>query len=210
MARGAKANRMTGLAAALAAVLMVGASFAAVPLYRIFCQVTGFGGTTQVASRDLAARVAVDSRVITVSLVGNVNSRLPWSFVPVKRKVSLRLGENALVYYRATNLGDRPVTGVATFNVTPHKAGPYFAKVECFCFTEQTLAPGESVDMPVSFFVDPELAKDRKLDDVTDIALSYTFFQAPGADGDDLALRRAALGRGAPTAPTTRSLKGKD
>ncbi len=159
-------------------VFMVGASFAAVPLYRIFCQVTGFGGTTQVANKDAAAVVAKGKRMITVSLIGNVNAKLPWSFTPLRSKVSLRLGEHALVHYRATNASEDTVTGVATFNVTPHKAGPYFAKVECFCFTEQTLKPGESVDMPVTFYVDPDLAKDRKLADVTDIALSYTFFRA--------------------------------
>ena len=174
----ARANRMTALAAALAVAAMVGASFAAVPLYRIFCQVTGFGGTTQVAARD-AAVLAKGTRLITVSMLGNVNSSLPWSFAPVKPKITLRVGENALVTYRATNFSDQTVTGIATFNVTPHKAGPYFVKVECFCFSRQTLKPGESVDMPVSFFVDPRLTKDRKLDDVTDIALSYTFFRAP-------------------------------
>jgi cytochrome c oxidase assembly protein subunit 11 len=121
-------------------------------------------------------------------MLGNVNTSLPWSFEPVKPKITLRVGENALVYYRATNLSHETITGVATFNVTPHKAGPYFVKVECFCFSRQTLKPGESVDMPVSFFVDPELAKDRKLADVTDIALSYTFFRAPESDeGQDLA-----------------------
>ena len=182
----ARANRMTALAAALAVAAMVGASFAAVPLYRIFCQVTGFGGTTQVAGQVAAQAAARDAavlakgtRLITVSMLGNVNNSLPWSFAPVKPKITLRVGENALVTYRAANFSDQTVTAIATFNVTPHKAGPYFVKVECFCFSRQTLKPGESVDMPVSFFVDPRLTKDRKLDDVTDIALSYTFFRAP-------------------------------
>jgi len=187
-----RANRMTATVAALAVVAMVGASFAAVPLYRIFCQVTGFGGTPRVAGQaeaQVAARDgATGARIITVSMLGNVNTSLPWSFAPVEPKITLRVGENALVYYRATNLSHETVTGVATFNVTPHKAGPYFVKVECFCFSRQTLKPGESVDMPVSFFVDPELAKDRKLAEVTDIALSYTFFRAPEPDeGQDLA-----------------------
>ncbi len=188
-----RANRMTALAATLAVAAMVGASFAAVPLYRIFCQVTGFGGTTQVATQVAgqvagqaaagdAAAGAKGGRSITVSMLGNVNNSLPWSFVPRKPKITLRVGENALVTYRATNHGERTVTGVATFNVTPHKAGPYFVKVECFCFSRQTLKPGESVDMAVSFFIDPRLARDRKLDGVTDIALSYTFFRAPEAD----------------------------
>ncbi len=164
----AKTNRLIAGSAAAVVVLMVGASFAAVPLYRLFCQVTGFGGTTQVVDKDAARLVAKGKRVITVSLIGNVNANLPWSFTPLRSKVSLRLGEHALVHYRATNVSEDTVTGVATFNVTPHKAGPYFAKVECFCFTEQTLKPGESVDMPVTFYVDPDLAKDRKLADVTD------------------------------------------
>ena len=190
-----RANRMTAMVAALAVVTMVGASFAAVPLYRIFCQVTGFGGTPRVADQakaQIAARDgATGARIITVSMLGNVNTSLPWSFAPVKPKITLRVGENALVYYRATNLSQETVTGVATFNVTPHKAGPYFVKVECFCFSRQTLKPGETVDMPVSFFVDPELAKDRKLADVTDIALSYTFFRA-----SKLAENRGRSGRG--------------
>ena len=187
-----RANRMTAIAAALVVAVMVGASFAAVPLYRIFCQVTGFGGTTQVAAQaasgDGAVAVAKDARMITVSLLGNVNPALPWSFAPVKPTVTLRVGENALVYYRAVNHSDETVTGVATFNVTPHKAGPYFVKVECFCFSRQALKPGESMDMPVSFYVDPALAKDRKLAGVTDIALSYTFFRAP--ESDELAARQ--------------------
>jgi cytochrome c oxidase assembly protein subunit 11 len=182
-----RANRITAVAAALVVAVMVGASFAAVPLYRIFCQVTGFGGTTQVAGQDAAPK-ARGVRVMTVSMLGNVNSALPWSFAPVKPKITLRVGENALVYYRAVNRSDKTVTGVATFNVTPHKAGPYFVKVECFCFSRQTLKPGESVDMPVSFYVDPALAKDRKLAGVTDIALSYTFFHAPNSD--EFAARR--------------------
>lgn len=194
MARSSKANRMTALAAALAAVLMVGASFAAVPLYRIFCQVTGFGGTTQVANSGQTGAGALGNRVITVSLIGNANSKLPWTFEPVSPKVTLRVGQSALVYYRATNRSSETITGVATFNVTPHKAGPYFAKVECFCFTEQTLKPGETVDMPVSFFIDPDISEDRNLDEVTDIALSYTFFRAPGTKGGGDFIRATSSG----------------
>ncbi|MDH3242402.1 MAG: cytochrome c oxidase assembly protein [Alphaproteobacteria bacterium] len=197
MAGSKRANRAVAFSAAVVAVLMVGASFAAVPLYRIFCQVTGFAGTTQVADRSAAEAVKQGSRVITVSLIGNVNAQLPWSFQPVNPKVTLRVGQNALVYYRATNVSSEPITGVATFNVTPHKAGPYFAKVACFCFTEQTLKPGESVDMPVTFYIDPELVKDRNLEEVTDIALSYTFFRAPGKGGGDDFVRAAAGGAGA-------------
>jgi cytochrome c oxidase assembly protein subunit 11 len=197
MAGSRRANQMVAVSAAVVAVLMVGASFAAVPLYRIFCQVTGFAGTTQVADRSAAEIVKPGSRVITVSLIGNVNSQLPWTFAPVNPKVTLRVGQNALVFYRATNNSAEPITGVATFNVTPHKAGPYFAKVACFCFTEQTLKPGESVDMPVTFYIDPEMVKDRNLDEVTDIALSYTFFRAPGKGGNDSFVRAAGAAAGA-------------
>lgn len=186
MARSTTRARITAIAAIGAVAAMVGASFAAVPLYRIFCQVTGFGGTPRIADAR-AGPAAETGRTITVSLFGSVNAGLPWSFEPLRRKVALGVGENALVHYRATNRGDRAVTGVATFNVTPHKAGPYFAKVACFCFSEQTLGPGETIDMPVSFFVDPEILEDRNLDDVTDIALSYTFFRAPAGGAGDRA-----------------------
>jgi cytochrome c oxidase assembly protein subunit 11 len=200
MSKATRGNRLIALAAAAAALIMVGASFAAVPLYRIFCQVTGFGGTTQVAGKVAAGLetgdVAPSNRVITVSLLGNVNSKLPWTFEPATRKVSLRVGESALVFYRATNRSSEAVTGVATFNVTPHKAGPYFAKVQCFCFTKQTLKPGETVDMPVTFFIDPDIEKDRGLNDVTDIALSYTFFRAPGTGSGDDFVRATQPGGG--------------
>ena len=158
-------------------VVMGGLAYASVPLYRWFCQVTGFGGTTQVAA---AAPAELHERSVTVRFNADVNSALPWRFQPVERSVKVRLGEERLAFYRAKNLADRPVTGTATFNVTPAKAGPYFSKLDCFCFTEQTLEAGRSVDMPVSFYVDPELAEDRNLDDVTTITLSYTFFAAPG------------------------------
>jgi cytochrome c oxidase assembly protein subunit 11 len=159
---------LTGIVAGMLAM-----SFAAVPLYRIFCQVTGYGGTTQVAEK---APTQVLDREITVSFNADIAPGLAWSFAPVQRHVTMKIGETALAYYRARNLSDRPITGMATFNVTPDKAGEYFNKIACFCFTQQTLAPGESVDMPVTFFVDPSLAKDRNLDTVTDITLSYTFY----------------------------------
>jgi cytochrome c oxidase assembly protein subunit 11 len=161
---------------------MVGLSYAAVPLYQLFCKVTGFGGTTQIATE--SATGAVSDRVIRVTLDGTVNSALPWRFAPVRRSVDLKVGEQVLVHYSATNLSDKPVTGIASFNVTPHKMGAYFDKVECFCFTEQTLKPGETVDMPVVFYLDPELLRNRNLSDVTDVVLSYTFFRA-GTSGQD-------------------------
>ena len=160
---------------------MVGLSFAAVPLYRLFCQVTGFGGTTQVADE---APAAASERLVTIRFNADVNPELPWRFQPEQREVTVKVGESALVFYKARNLSQRPVTGTATFNVTPLKAGPYFAKVECFCFQEQLLAPGEEIEMGVSFFVDPAILEDRNLEEVKTITLSYTFFRALEEEGD--------------------------
>jgi cytochrome c oxidase assembly protein subunit 11 len=154
---------------------MAGLAFASVPLYRLFCQVTGFGGTTRVAT---AAPGAVAGRTIMVRFDANVSRDLPWRFEPATTAVRVAIGENTLAFYRVRNLSDKLVTGSATFNVTPHKAGPYFAKVECFCFTEQTLAPGETADMPVTFFIDPEILRQADAEDVNEITLSYTFFRA--------------------------------
>lgn len=154
---------------------MVGLAYASVPLYEIFCRVTGFGGTTQVAER--SSEQVVD-RTFTIRFDSNVNDALPWRFKPRVNEVDVKVGENKLAIYRATNTGDVPVVGTATFNVTPEKAGLYFNKVQCFCFTEQVLMPGESVEMPVSFFLDPALMDDAKMDGVTTVTLSYTFFKA--------------------------------
>ena len=168
-------NGRTALVLSAVVAGMVGLSFASVPLYRLFCQVTGFGGTTQVA--EAAPGAGVSERVIKVRFNADVDPELPWAFQPVEREVALRVGEPGLAYYKARNLSDRPVVGTATYNVTPLKAGYYFNKVQCFCFKEQRLEPGEAMDMPVSFFVDPEILEDRNLDDVKTITLSYTFFR---------------------------------
>lgn len=157
---------------------MAGLAYASVPLYRLFCQVTGFGGTTRVAAE---APGAVAGRVVTVRFDANVARDLPWRFEPVVPAVKVAVGENVLAFYRARNVSNAPITGTATFNVTPHKAGSFFAKVECFCFTEQTLAPGETVELPVSFFIDPAILKDPEAEDVGEITLSYTFFRALAA-----------------------------
>ena len=174
-------NRLLVICATVA-VSMVGAAYAAVPLYNLFCRVTGYGGTTQVG---VAAADRVLDREVTVRFDASRNGGLPWEFAPIDRSITVHVGESALAYFRATNTSDRPITGVATYNVTPYKAAPYFVKLECFCFTEQTLQPGESIDMPVLFFVDPEIETDRRADDITTITLSYTFFEAedsePGA-----------------------------
>lgn len=160
-----------------------------VPLYQLFCRVTGYGGTTQVAAGP-AERVL--DRRITVRFNADVNSALPWRFAPAQESVTVRVGEPALAFYRARSLADRPVVGQATFNVTPAKAGLYFTKTDCFCFTEQRLDPGVEVDMPVQFYIDPAIARDRNLDDVTTITLSYTFFLAENQDAARTA--RAAVG----------------
>ena len=152
---------------------MVGLTAASVPLYRLFCQVTGFGGTTQVAER---APDQVSDQTIGVRFNADVDPDLPWSFQPVEREVTVRIGEERLAFYRAVNHGDRPIVGSAVFNVTPNKAGVYFSKIACFCFTEQVLQPGEAVDMPVSFYVDPAILDDPDTRDISAITLSYTFF----------------------------------
>jgi cytochrome c oxidase assembly protein subunit 11 len=177
-ATGRPVNSRTGLTAAACVVFvagMVGMSYAAVPLYRIFCQVTGFDGTPQRA--DAAPDRALD-REITIRFDGNVANGLGWSFRPHERQVTLRVGEVAEVAFLAENRGSQPSTGTATFNVTPDLAGAYFNKIACFCFTDQTLAAGQSLDMPVQFFVDPAIAEDAELNHVDTITLSYTFFPA--------------------------------
>ncbi|HJM93531.1 MAG: cytochrome c oxidase assembly protein [Alphaproteobacteria bacterium] len=188
VARNSKRNWLTAVVAAGVVVGMMGAAYAAVPLYRMFCQVTGFGGTTQVAEK---APVAVGERIITVRFNADTARGMPWKFQPQQRAVSLKVGQQALALYEAANPTDRRIVGTSTFNVTPLKAGPYFSKIECFCFTEQALAPGQSVDMPVSFFVDPEISDDRNLDDVKTITLSYTFFEVVGdtAENDKIAAK---------------------
>ncbi len=154
---------------------MIGLTYASVPLYRLFCQVTGFGGTTQVAA---AAPGAVGGHMVTIRFDANVARDLPWRFEPTTPSVQVAIGENTLAYYRVRNLSDKPVTGSATFNVTPHRAGPFFAKIDCFCFTEQTLAPGETAELPISFFVDPEILEQPEAKELGEITLSYTFFRA--------------------------------
>lgn len=156
-------------------IAMAGLAYASVPLYRLFCQVTGFGGTTQVAEQESAT---LGSRKLAIQFDANIDSNLPWEFKPLQHEVEVTTGENTLVFYTAKNNSDEPVTGVATFNVTPDKVGSYFNKVQCFCFDEQTLQPGEEVDMPISFFVDPEIEQDKDAQDVKTITLSYTFFRS--------------------------------
>ena len=173
-------NARTGLLLSALVVAMVGVSFAAVPLYRLFCQVTGYGGTTQQAE-SLPAETS--DRVMVVRFNADTDRRLPWSFRPVQKEVSLRLGESGLAYYRARNDAARAITGMAVFNVSPQKAGVYFNKIQCFCFDQQRLEPGQEMDMAVTFFVDPAIEADPNLDDVKTITLSYTFFRDPDEEG---------------------------
>ena len=154
------------------AVGMVGMSYASVPLYRLFCQVTGYGGTTQRAE---TAGIEVLDQTIRVRFDANT-AGVNWDFKPKQREVEIRIGETKQVAYLAHNNSRRTTTGTATFNVTPQAAGAYFNKIDCFCFTEQTLAPGESVDMPIVFFVDPDIVNSEELKDISTITLSYTFF----------------------------------
>jgi cytochrome c oxidase assembly protein subunit 11 len=173
-----RAKALTALALAGVIVAMVGLTAAAVPLYRLFCQVTGYGGTTQ---RAAAAPEQQVEQTIEVRFNADVAHGLPWSFAPVERAITLRLGEQHLAFYRAHNGGDQPIAGTATFNVTPFKAGAYFTKIACFCFEQQVLQAGATVDMPVSFYVDPAILDDPATRDIGAITLSYTFF--PLADG---------------------------
>jgi cytochrome c oxidase assembly protein subunit 11 len=170
-------------ASCLAVVVgMVGLSYAAVPLYDLFCRVTGYGGTPQRAD---AAPGAVGDRIITVRFDTNIDRELPWSFQPEQRAVQIRAGENRLVFFRAVNNSDRAIVGQATFNVVPDRAGRYFSKIQCFCFTEQRLDPGQSIEMPVSFFVAPEILTDRDGANIHEITLSYTFYPAANRKADE-------------------------
>ncbi|WP_394694059.1 cytochrome c oxidase assembly protein [Hyphobacterium sp.] len=183
-------NKNTRLMVTLSgvAIAMVGAAYAAVPLYNLFCQVTGYGGTTQVATAEAGS---ILDRTVEVRFDASQSRDLPWTFEPMQSSMTVRVGETSLAFYRATNNSDRPVTGMASYNVTPFKAAPYFSKLECFCFTEQTLQPGESVEMPVLFFVDPLMDEESRMDDVHTITLSYTFFEQD-ADGVGATGRREA------------------
>jgi cytochrome c oxidase assembly protein subunit 11 len=165
---------------------MIGVTYASVPLYQLFCQITGYGGTTQKAE---SAPSNILDRTITVRFDANVSAGLPWEFQPKQREVTLRLGETADVAYLAKNIFNVPTRGKASFNVTPELAGAYFNKLQCFCFTDTTLKPGETLDMPVQFFVDPEIVNEVDLKDIKTITLSYTFF--PSTDETPVASANA-------------------
>lgn len=170
---------------------MAGMAWAAVPLYDLFCRVTGFAGTTQVAE---AGADRVLDRTVTVRFDASTAGGMPWEFRPEETSRTVRIGETALAFYEASNLTDRPITGTATYNVSPSSVGGYFVKIDCFCFTEQTLAPGETARMPVTFYVDPAIMDDREARAVGTITLSYTFFEKETAADAALATTRAARG----------------
>lgn len=171
----AERNARLGRRLVLLTAGMGGLAYASAPLYDLFCRTTGFGGRPLVAQS--GDRPILD-RTVAVRFDSNVDSALPWRFEPLQREVRVRLGEEHLAHYRVTNVSQRPLVGTSTYNVTPEHAGPWFNKLQCFCFTEQLLLPGQSVDMPVIFFVDPELDKDRRYDNIRTVTLSYTFFEA--------------------------------
>ena len=157
----------------LVVIGMVALAYASVPLYRLFCSATGYGGTTQEGTR---APVTVTKRDMTITFNADIDPTLPWEFKPAEPKLQVKVGQQVLTHFVAHNKTNSPITGRATYNVTPFSAGSYFVKIECFCFKEQTLAPGQTVDMPVLFYVDPAINTDPEMDDVKTITLSYTFF----------------------------------
>lgn len=166
-------NRRAGMIVASVGVGMLGLSFASVPLYALFCRVTGYNGTVQTGT----AAPGATERTIRVRFAAQTDRSLPWNFRPEQAAMTVRLGEEGFAFYSATNQAATPVTGISVYNVTPEKVGRYFHKVACFCFDEQTLAPGQRADMPVSFWVDPRIAEDPNTRDVSTITLSYTFYR---------------------------------
>lgn len=178
-------NTKTLLTILLFAGGMVGLAFASVPLYDMFCRVTGFGGTTQVSQAAPRADEILD-RKMTIHFNADTNRNLNWAFKPEKHAMSVNIGQQGLISFKAKNKDSQPSVGTAVYNVTPAKAGKYFHKTQCFCFDQQTLTPGEEMDMPVVFYIDPSIAEDRSMNDVKTITLSYSFFEA-----DSLALDSA-------------------
>mgnify|MGYP000559490155 CR=1 FL=1 len=167
------------------AVGMLMLAYASVPLYRLFCQVTGFGGTTQRVEAS-AAPTKASARTMVVSFDANADPQLPWEFKPLEKTVTVKIGENRLVAFSAKSLTNAPTRGTATYNVTPHAVGKYFNKIQCFCFEEQRLGPNQSANLPVSFFLDPAILDDPETRDVTNITLSYTFFSYESANKSKL------------------------
>jgi len=185
----ARRNRRVGIMALAFALAMLGLGYASVPLYRLFCQVTGFGGTTQRVSEAQAATVGVSRQTISIRFDANVDRGMPWQFRPERTTDTVQIGGRKMAIFLARNLSDKPIIGRASFNVEPEQAGRYFNKIQCFCFTEQKLLPGQEVRMPVVYFVDPKILQDEDAKDIEQITLSYTFH--PIAQGSAKALDRA-------------------
>lgn len=175
----AKNNTRTLVVLGAITLGMLGLAYAAVPLYKVFCQVTGYGGTPKISQ--VAADEVLD-RTMKVRFDANVDKKLQWAFKPNQLAQTIHIGESSMATFQTVNLTDHPITGQATYTITPQKAATYFVKLDCFCFTEQTLQPGQSVEMPVLYYVDPEIAHDRHMDDVKTMTLSYTFYKKTGAN----------------------------
>lgn len=175
-------NARMGLTILAVIIGMAALSYASVPLYDVFCRVTGFGGTTQTA-QNLPDQIL--ERTVTVHFNADTDRNLPWDFKPEQRGITVQLGQKGVTAFTAKNKSDKPVTGTAIYNVTPLKAGKYFHKIQCFCFDEQTLAPNQEVSMPVLFYVDPKMNEDPDMDDVKTITLSYSFFKAQTQELDN-------------------------
>ena len=185
-------NRRVGFTFTVLALAMLGLGFASVPLYRLFCQVTGFQGTTQRASQAEADTVAISTHMMSIRFDANVERGMPWKFRAVQPTDTVAVGARDMAIFTAKNLSDQPITGTATFNVEPAYVGKYFNKIQCFCFTEQTLQPGQEVRMPVLYYVDPGILDDADAEDVEQITLSYTFHPAAGENA--IALDRTGSG----------------
>lgn len=171
-------NRKVAIMAGAGALAMLGLGYASVPLYRMFCQATGFNGTTQRVTSEQAAGVKATARPITVRFDANIAPGLPWLFKPEQVTQDGKIGERKIAFFTAKNLSDKPIVGRAVFNVTPEQTGAYFHKIQCFCFNEQKLEPGEEVRMPVIYYVDPAMLEDANAKDTPEITLSYTFLVA--------------------------------
>ncbi|MEI5666155.1 cytochrome c oxidase assembly protein [Bosea sp. CCNWLW174] len=178
----ASRNRRTVLACSAAVIAMTGLSFAAVPLYNLFCKVTGFAGTPMVGT---AATGKTSERIVSVAFDANVAPALGWRFEAEKTEIRAQVGVTQTVFYKITNTSSRPMTGIATYNVQPNQSGAYFVKIQCFCFTETTLQPGETLEAPVVFYIDPEIELNRELASLKSITLSYTYF--PSKNGQPVA-----------------------
>ena len=180
-------NTRSAFMAAMFALAMLGVGYAAVPLYEIFCRVTGYGGTTQRVDAAQAATVQATTKTMSIRFDSNVNSALPWTFKPENATDRVSIGARDMAIYIAKNESSQPVTGTATFNVTPVLAGKYFHKIQCFCFTEQLLKPGQQMRMPVLYYVDPAILEDPETKDIEEITLSYTFYRSKDGQAVDTA-----------------------